>query len=140
MWPRDGERVSLSRRTVLVSSSIPLVLMGALSVGYLADGALQNDRVVRNVTVAGEDVSGMNRSELQSKVQELASGFPDTPVTITADALGRGSGTVADGMVAYVKEHPPPAGIHMAWGSDIKRASFKRPSSLRSRAKPWPTA
>ncbi|MEO7082566.1 MAG: efflux RND transporter permease subunit, partial [Flavobacteriales bacterium] len=42
-------------------------------------------------------------------------------VTITADALGRGSGTVADEMVEYVKENPLPAGIHMAWGSDIKR-------------------
>ncbi|MEZ5380611.1 MAG: VanW family protein [Microthrixaceae bacterium] len=79
--------MGLSRRAVLISSSIPLVLMGALSVGYLVDGALQNDRVVRNVTVAGEDVSGMNRSELQSKVQELAAGFPETPVVITADDL-----------------------------------------------------
>ena len=32
-----------------------------------------------------------------------------------------GSGTVADEMVAYVKEHPLPAGVHMTWGSDIKR-------------------
>ena len=42
-------------------------------------------------------------------------------VTLTADALGRGSGTVADDMVAYVKSNPLPRGVHMAWGSDIKR-------------------
>lgn len=42
-------------------------------------------------------------------------------VTLTADALGRGSGTVADDVVAYVKENPLPEGVHMVWGSDIKR-------------------
>lgn len=36
-------------------------------------------------------------------------------VTLTADALGRGSGTVADDMVAYVKSNPLPQGVHMAW-------------------------
>ncbi|MGB3869584.1 MAG: efflux RND transporter permease subunit [Flavobacteriales bacterium] len=42
-------------------------------------------------------------------------------VTLTADALGRGSGTVADDVVEYVKSNPLPPGVHMAWGSDIKR-------------------
>jgi HAE1 family hydrophobic/amphiphilic exporter-1 len=42
-------------------------------------------------------------------------------VTLTADALGRPSGTVADDVVAYIKESPLPAGIEMTWGSDIKR-------------------
>jgi len=42
-------------------------------------------------------------------------------VTLTADALGRGSGTVADEVVAYVKQNPLPDGVYMAWGSDIKR-------------------
>ncbi|MBC6492587.1 efflux RND transporter permease subunit [Flavihumibacter stibioxidans] len=42
-------------------------------------------------------------------------------VTITADALGRPSGTLADEVVAYIKKHPLPDGIQMAWGSDIKR-------------------
>ena len=42
-------------------------------------------------------------------------------VTITADALGRPSGTVADEVVSYVKNNPLPNGIQMAWGSDIKR-------------------
>ena len=42
-------------------------------------------------------------------------------VTLTADALGRPSGTVADDVVAYLKENPLPNGIQMTWGSDIKR-------------------
>ncbi len=42
-------------------------------------------------------------------------------VTVTSDALGRPSGTVADDVVAYLKENPLPKGIQMSWGSDIKR-------------------
>ncbi|WP_271394102.1 efflux RND transporter permease subunit [Aequorivita sinensis] len=42
-------------------------------------------------------------------------------VTLTADALGRPSGTVADDVVAYVKNNPLPDGIDMTWGSDVKR-------------------
>ena len=42
-------------------------------------------------------------------------------VTLTADALGRPSGTVADDVVAYLKKNPLPDGMAMTWGSDIKR-------------------
>ncbi|MBL0019491.1 MAG: efflux RND transporter permease subunit [Bacteroidetes bacterium] len=42
-------------------------------------------------------------------------------VTLTADALGRPSGTVAGEVVTYLKSNPLPAGIEMTWGSDIKR-------------------
>ena len=42
-------------------------------------------------------------------------------VTLTAEALGRPSGTVADDVVAYLKKNPLPAGVEMTWGSDIKR-------------------
>lgn len=42
-------------------------------------------------------------------------------VTLTADALGRPSGTVADDVVAHIKENPLPEGMEMTWGSDIKR-------------------
>lgn len=42
-------------------------------------------------------------------------------VTLTAEALGRPSGTVADDVVAYLKKNPLPEGIELAWGSDIKR-------------------
>ncbi len=42
-------------------------------------------------------------------------------ITLTADALGRPSGTVADEVVAYLKKNPLASGIDMTWGSDIKR-------------------
>lgn len=42
-------------------------------------------------------------------------------VTLTADALGRPSGTVADDVVVYLAKNPLPDGINMEWGSDIKR-------------------
>ncbi len=42
-------------------------------------------------------------------------------VTLTADALGRPSGTVADDVVSYLSKNPLPEGIQMTWGSDIKR-------------------
>ena len=42
-------------------------------------------------------------------------------ITLTAEALGRPSGTVADDVVAYLKENPLPEGMQMTWGSDIKR-------------------
>ena len=42
-------------------------------------------------------------------------------ITLTADALGRPSGTVAGDVVDYLKENPLPTGIQMTWGSDIKR-------------------
>lgn len=42
-------------------------------------------------------------------------------VTLTADALGRPSGTVADDVLAYLAKNPLPKGIQLSWGSDIKR-------------------
>lgn len=44
-----------------------------------------------------------------------------TSITLTADALGRPSGTVADEVVTYLSSNPLPEGITMTWGSDIKR-------------------
>jgi len=42
-------------------------------------------------------------------------------VTLTADALGRPSGTVADDVIAYLKKNPLPESVQLSWGSDIKR-------------------
>lgn len=42
-------------------------------------------------------------------------------VTLTSDALGRPSGTVADEVLAYLSDNPLPSGIELTWGSDIKR-------------------
>ena len=42
-------------------------------------------------------------------------------VTLTAEALGRPSGTVAGDVLAHLEKNPLPEGIQLAWGSDIKR-------------------
>lgn len=42
-------------------------------------------------------------------------------VTLTANALGRPSGTVADEVLSYLKTNPLPTGTTMSWGGDIKR-------------------
>ncbi|MBP8239677.1 MAG: efflux RND transporter permease subunit [Saprospiraceae bacterium] len=59
-------------------------------------------------------VEGRTPSLLERKDRQPA-------VTITSDALGRPSGTVADEVVTYLNENPLPDGISLAWGSDIKR-------------------
>lgn len=59
-------------------------------------------------------VKGRTPSLLERKDRQPA-------VTLTADALGRPSGTVADDVVAYLKQNPLPEGISLVWGSDIKR-------------------
>ncbi|MCC7464987.1 MAG: efflux RND transporter permease subunit, partial [Saprospiraceae bacterium] len=59
-------------------------------------------------------VKGQTPSLLERKDRQPA-------VTLTADALGRPSGTVADEVVAYLKKNPLPEDIGLAWGSDIKR-------------------
>ncbi len=59
-------------------------------------------------------VPGNSPSLLERKDRQPA-------VTLTADALGRPSGTLADDVVAYLNHHPLPTGIEMTWGSDIKR-------------------
>ncbi len=42
-------------------------------------------------------------------------------ITLTAEALGRPSGTVADDVTAYLEENPLPEGMSIGWGSDIGR-------------------
>ena len=59
-------------------------------------------------------VKGESPSMLERKDRQPA-------VTVTADALGRPSGTVADEVVAYLNAHPLPEGVQLTWGSDIKR-------------------
>ena len=66
------------------------------------------------VSQFAEIVPGFSPSLLERKDRQAA-------ITITSDALGRPSGSVADDVVAYFKENPLPEGMEMTWGSDIKR-------------------
>ena len=70
------------------------------------------------IPVKVSQFAGLERS-LSASLLERKDRQP--AVTLTADALGRPSGTVADEVVAYIKNNPLPAGVQMTWGSDIKR-------------------
>jgi len=41
-------------------------------------------------------------------------------VTITSEAFGRPSGTLANDVMKYLKKHPLPEGINLTWESDVK--------------------
>jgi len=80
-----------------------------------------------------KDITIINPMGLPVKVSQFADVVRDNSpsllerldrqpaITLTSDALGRPSGTVADDVVAYLKVNPLPEGVTMTWGSDIKR-------------------
>lgn len=67
------------------------------------------------------DVSQFAKVEQDNSPSLLERKDRQPSITLTADALGRPSGTVADDVVAYIKENPLQSGVQMTWGSDIKR-------------------
>jgi HAE1 family hydrophobic/amphiphilic exporter-1 len=93
---------------------------------WLDEFSRQNYDDVQNLSI-------VNPSGMTLKVSQFATVEQDNSpsllerldrqpaVTLTSDALGRPSGTVADDVVAYLKQNPLPEGILMTWGSDIKR-------------------
>ncbi|KAF0239876.1 MAG: hydrophobic/amphiphilic exporter-1 (mainly G- bacteria) HAE1, partial [Chitinophagaceae bacterium] len=80
-----------------------------------------------------QNISIVNPSGVAVKINQFANVIQDNSpsllerkdrqpaVTITADALGRPSGSVADDVSAFIKDNPLPVDIAMTWGSDIKR-------------------
>ncbi len=86
----------------------------------------QNFEDVKNLTVINPmgipiDVSQFAKVEQDNSPSLLERKDRQPAVTLTADALGRPSGTVADEVVAFLKSNPLEDGILMTWGSDIKR-------------------
>lgn len=86
----------------------------------------QNFDDVKNLTIVNPmglpvEVSQFATVEQDNSPSLLERKDRQPAVTLTADALGRPSGTVADEVVAYINENPLPAGMEMTWGSDIKR-------------------
>jgi hydrophobic/amphiphilic exporter-1 (mainly G- bacteria), HAE1 family len=86
----------------------------------------QNYEDVKNLTVINPMGIAVEVSQFASVEQDNSPSLLErkdrqAAVTLTADALGRPSGTVADEVVAYLKENPLQDGIDMTWGSDIKR-------------------
>lgn len=93
---------------------------------WLDDFSRQNLDDIRGLTVInpmGMPVEVAQFADIQpSNAPALLERKDRQPaITLTANALGRPSGTVADDVVAQIAETPLPEGIQMTWGSDIKR-------------------
>ncbi len=86
----------------------------------------QNYDDVANLTIINPRGNPVKVSQFASIEQDKSPSMLERmnrlpSITITADALGRPSGSVADDFKTYIKTHPLPEGIEMAWGSDIKK-------------------
>ena len=86
----------------------------------------QNYEDVKRLTVINPmgipvEVSQFANIEQSSSASLLERKDRQPAVTLTAEALGRPSGTVADDVLAYLKNNPLPGDVTMTWGSDIKR-------------------
>jgi HAE1 family hydrophobic/amphiphilic exporter-1 len=93
---------------------------------WLDEFSRQNFEDVQQLSIINPMGLPVEVSQFASVQQENSSSLLERKdrqpaVTLTADALGRPSGTVADDVVAYLNESPLPKGIQMTWGSDIKR-------------------
>lgn len=93
---------------------------------WLSDYNRQNYEDVKRLSIINPmglpiEVSQFATIERDNSPSLLERKDRQSAVTLTSDALGRPSGTVADDVVAYLKNNPLPDGIQMTWGSDIKR-------------------
>ncbi|MGE0880053.1 MAG: VanW family protein [Acidimicrobiia bacterium] len=73
----------LNRRLLAPAIAVPAVAL-IVFFSWAFDRVGHQDRVLRHVTLAGIDVSGMRRPELQSEVRKLATNFTSTQVVIEA--------------------------------------------------------
>lgn len=93
---------------------------------WLPDFERENYENILDLTIVNPAGMPVSVSQFADVVQENSPSLLERmdrqpAITITADALGRPSGTVADDVVAYLADHPLPESIDMVWGSDIKR-------------------
>jgi HAE1 family hydrophobic/amphiphilic exporter-1 len=93
---------------------------------WLDDFDRKNYDDVKNLTIVNPKGMIVEVSQFADIIQDKSPSLLERKdrqpsVTLTADALGRPSGTVAGDVVEYIKRNPLPDGIEMAWGSDIKK-------------------
>lgn len=93
---------------------------------WLDDFSRKNYEDLKNISIVNPMGAPVDVSQFAQVVQDNSPSLLERmdrqpAVTLTAEALGRPSGTVADDVVAYLEENPLPEGIQLAWGSDIKR-------------------
>jgi hydrophobic/amphiphilic exporter-1 (mainly G- bacteria), HAE1 family len=93
---------------------------------WLDDFNRENYEDIENITIINPMGMSIKVSQFADVVKDNSPSLLERKdrqpaVTLTSDALGRPSGSVADDVVAYLKENPLPEGVDMTWGSDIKR-------------------
>lgn len=93
---------------------------------WLDDFNRQNIDDVSSLAIVNPNGQSIEVSQFAEVIQDNSPSLLERldrqpSITLTADALGRPSGTVADEVVAYIQKNPLPDGIQMTWGSDIKR-------------------
>ena len=86
----------------------------------------KNYEDIKNITVINPMGIALKVGQFADVVQDNSPSLLERKdrqpaVTVTADALGRPSGSVATDVVKYLKANPLPEGVDMTWGSDIKR-------------------
>lgn len=121
--------VGLNMRTALTGNDDATLTEGGIEYPVrilLDDFNRQNLEDVRNLTIVNPQGVPIEVTQFAEVVQDNSPSLLERldrqpAVTLTADALGRPSGTVADEVVAYINKNPLPDGMKMTWGSDIKR-------------------
>lgn len=93
---------------------------------WLDDFDRKNYEDIKNITIINPMGVAIKVSQFADVVQDNSPSLLERKdrqpaVTLTSDALGRPSGSVADDVVAFLKDNPLPEGVDMTWGSDIKR-------------------
>lgn len=93
---------------------------------WLDDFNRQSMDDVSSLTIVNPNGQSIEVSQFAEVIQDNSPSLLERldrqpSITLTADALGRPSGTVADEVVSYIKQNPLPEGVQMTWGSDIKR-------------------
>ena len=93
---------------------------------WLADYDRRNFEDIQHLTITNPAGTAVEVSQFAQVVQDnspsMLERFDRQPaVTLTAEALGRPSGSVADDVVNYINDNPLPSDIQLTWGSDIKR-------------------
>jgi HAE1 family hydrophobic/amphiphilic exporter-1 len=86
----------------------------------------KNYESLKNITIVNPKGMPIKLSQIANIIQSKSSSQLERKdrqpaVTLTAEALGVPSGTVADNVVTYINKNPLPEGMQMTWGSDIKR-------------------
>lgn len=104
MTARHGYHRSLlrkpSRRSILLLVPLAALLAGAFAVFARYDA--QQDRVARNVSLGGEPVGGMTRSQLDAAASQVAARYATTRVEVDAPPGGFSSDAAALGLSVQV--------------------------------------